>query len=250
MLSIIGTRNNTTYGKNITEQLIAALPKDITIVSGLAFGIDAIAHKAALINKLPTIGVLAHGLNEMYPAQHKQLAREIILQGALLTEFGRGVKADKHNFPRRNRIVAGLADATIVIETANKGGSMITADMAFHYNREVFAVPGRIHDEKSSGCLQLIEQNKATVYTGIDNLLEILKWIQPKKKIQSQQLALTNLSADMLRIVEVVKERNAIYMDELKSKLALSDADLSAGLLILELEQIITILPGKKIMLL
>jgi DNA processing protein len=250
ILSIIGTRNNTNYGKNITEQIIAALPKDVTIVSGLAFGIDAIAHKAALTNKLPTIGVLAHGLNEMYPAQHKQLAKEMIQQGALLTEFGKGIKADKHNFPRRNRIVAGLTDATIVIETANKGGSMITADMAFHYNREVFAVPGRIQDEKSSGCLQLIEQNKATVYTSIEHLLELLKWVHPKKKKQPQQLTLTNLSDDMLRILTVLKERETIYIDELRNTLAISDTDLSAGLLTLELEQIITILPGKKITLL
>lgn len=250
MLSIIGTRNNTAYGKNITEQLIAALPKDITIVSGLAFGIDAIAHNAAMNNQLPTIGVLAHGLNEMYPAQHKQLARQMIQHGALLTEFGKGIKADKHNFPRRNRIVAGLSDATIVIETANKGGSMITADMAFHYNREVFAVPGRIQDEKSSGCLQLIEQHKATIYTSVNNLLETLKLTPTKKKKQIQQLSINTLSTAANSIIDILKCRETIYIDELKTATSLSDADLSEGLLILELEQLINILPGKKIMLL
>ncbi|MCA6440338.1 MAG: DNA-processing protein DprA [Sediminibacterium sp.] len=250
MLSIIGTRNNTIYGKKVTEQLIAALPKDITIVSGLAFGIDAIAHSAAMDHQLPTIGVLAHGLNEMYPAQHKQLAREMIQQGALLTEFGKGVKADKHNFPRRNRIVAGLSDATIVIETAHKGGSMITADMAFHYNREVFAVPGRIQDEKSSGCLQLIEQNKATVYTSVNNLLETLKWTATKKKKTIQQLTINTLSRAANSILDTLKTKETIYIDELKTIAALSDADLSEGLLVLELEQLISILPGKKITLL
>ena len=158
IISIIGTRNNTDYGKQVTEKLVTDLQEqNILIVSGLAFGIDAIAHKAALNNGLPTIGVLAHGLDSIYPSQHKCLAKDMLQQGGLLTEFRKETKPDKHNFPRRNRIVAGMADATIVVETAIKGGSIITAELAHNYNRDVFAIPGKITDSKSAGCNYLVK---------------------------------------------------------------------------------------------
>lgn len=247
MLSIIGTRNNTIYGRTTTELLIASLPKEVVIVSGLAFGIDAIAHKAALQQGLQTFAVLAHGLNDLYPAQHKGLAREIMQQGALITEFGKTTKADKHNFPRRNRIVAGMADATIVIETAAKGGSMITADMAFHYNRDLFAVPGRINDEKSEGCLRLIEQNKAMVFTSANSLLQSLNWATKEKTTPSIQLDLGTLTEEEQKIISILDQHRSMYIDDLATEMGIPAGDFAASLLSLEMEMRITVFPGKRI---
>src|SRR5690606_22435091 len=155
----------TTYGKGLTEKLLtelnARLGRDVLIVSGLALGIDALAHRSALKFGLPTVGVLAHGLQTLYPSQHQGLARDMLQGGGLLTEFNSSVLPDRHNFPTRNRIVAGLADATVVIETGQKGGSLITAELANGYNREVFAFPGRTTDLGSAGCNWLISSNKA-----------------------------------------------------------------------------------------
>ena len=184
VISIVGSRKHTEYGKKITEQLIAAIPnKNTLIISGLALGIDAIAHQSALANSLPTIGVLAHGLDTIYPAQHRNLAKQIVVNGGLLTEFRKNTCTDKYNFPKRNRIVAGMSDATIVIETAVKGGSMITANLATDYHREVFALPGRITDSKSAGCLHLIQQNKAMVFSGIEHFIETMQWNEVPKKV-------------------------------------------------------------------
>ena len=181
IISIIGTRTNSEYGKRITEQLVEGLREyNVLIVSGLAFGIDAIAHKAALQNGLPTIGVLAHGLDQLYPPQHKQLAKDMLAEGGLLTEFRKETLPDKYNFPKRNRVVAGISDATIVIETAIKGGSMITAELAYNYNRDLFAIPGKITDAKSAGCLKLIQQNKAILLTDTTQLLEVMGWEEKK----------------------------------------------------------------------
>ncbi len=162
IISIVGTRRNSEYGKQITEKLIQDLAAyEVTIISGLAFGIDAIAHKPALKQRTPTIAVLAHGLASLYPPEHNQLSRQMIKQGGLLTEYISHVKADKHHFPIRNRIVASISDCTLVMETAVKGGSMITADLANGYHREVFACPGRTTDFKSTGCNWLIRNNQA-----------------------------------------------------------------------------------------
>src|SRR6185436_6914316 len=175
VISIIGTRGNTDYGKQVTEKLIAELKEaNVLVVSGLAFGIDAIAHRSALQNDLETVAVLAHGMHTIYPRQHKLLAKEIMHQGGLLTEFRKDDKPDRHNFPKRNRIVAGMADVTVVIETAIKGGSMITAELANNYNRDVFALPGRTTDLKSTGCNYLIQNNKAVLFTDAKELLESL----------------------------------------------------------------------------
>ena len=183
IVAVIGTRNNSAYGKEVTEKLIAALQQaNILVVSGMALGIDVTAHKAALENNLPTVGVLAHGLQTIYPALHKNLARDMVMKGGLLTEFTHDTKPDKHNFPRRNRIVAGMADATIVVETAIKGGSMITAELAGSYNRDVFAVPGKTTDTKSGGCNYLIQNNKAILFTDGSNFLEMMNWVTRSTK--------------------------------------------------------------------
>ena len=231
IISIIGTRNHTEYGKQVTEQLVSALKTEqVLIISGLAFGIDAIAHKSALQNNLPTVGVLGHGLDTIYPSQHKTLAKEMLQHGGLLTEFRKESKPDKHNFPKRNRIVAGMADATIVIETASKGGSMITAELAHNYNRDLFAVPGKITDTKSSGCLQLIRQNKAMLLTGAEQLLETMGWQEKKKIIPKQKELFIELTADEKMIVNLLSETEAIHIDVLFLKSGLSSSCVAAAI--------------------
>ncbi|MFT4154340.1 DNA-processing protein DprA [Parafilimonas sp.] len=246
IINIIGTRNNTDYGRQATEKLVNDLTAmNILIVSGLAFGIDSIAHKAALQNKLETIAVLAHGLQTIYPRHHKPLAKEIIEQGGLLTEFRHNEKPDKYNFPKRNRIVAGMADATIVMETALKGGSMITAELANNYNRDVFALPGRITDIKSAGCNYLIQSNKAALFTDAKDLMEILGW-QPKKISKKLQAELfIELSEEEKVIVDLLKQKDSMHIDELNIRSNLSSSSIAAAILNLELQNVITSLPGK-----
>lgn len=248
MLNIIGTRMNTAYGKLVTENIIRSLPDDVVIVSGLALGIDAIAHRNALTSGHHTIGVLAHGLDDLYPAQNKPLAKEMLHHGGLLTEFNQKTKPDKHNFPRRNRVVAGITDATLVIETAVKGGSMITADLAFQYNREVFAVPGKITDLKSSGCLQLIQQNKAIVFTSTEQLMETMGWLPATKKTVKKQLEIfTSLTNEEQMVVKILEEKDVFAMEELISRTNLNSSAMAAALLSLEMQNIINIIPGKMI---
>ncbi|NCU06393.1 MAG: DNA-protecting protein DprA, partial [Chitinophagaceae bacterium] len=191
IVSIIGTRSNSEYGKQMTEKIIETLaPHQPLIVSGLAYGIDAVAHKYAVKQSLPTVAVLAHGLDNIYPPQHTSLAKEMIAGGGgLLTEFRKETKPDRHNFPERNRIVAGMCDLTVVIETGLKGGSMITANLAYGYNRDVFAVPGKTTDSKSEGCNYLIQSNKAVLIRNGEDIVEQMGWAeQPKKKVIQKQL--------------------------------------------------------------
>jgi DNA processing protein len=246
IISIVGTRNNTDYGKQVTEKLVSDLSElNVFIISGLAFGIDAIAHKSALQNNLETVGVLAHGLHTIYPRQHNNLAKEIIHQGGLLTEFRNGDKPDKHNFPKRNRIVAGMADATIVIETAIKGGSMITAELANNYNRDVFALPGRITDSKSAGCNYLIQNNKAILFTDAKELTECLGWQSKKINKKQQKELFIELSEDEKIIIDILKEKETTHIDEINIKSNLSSSSIAAAILNLELQNVITGLPGK-----
>jgi DNA processing protein len=247
VVSIIGTRANTSYGKHVTESLVEGLAEfNALIVSGLAFGVDALAHKAAVHYKLPTIGVLAHGLDTLYPPEHKSLAKDILHQGGLLTEFPRHTKADKHNFPRRNRIVAGMADATVVIETAEKGGSMITAELAYNYNRDVFAVPGKTTDQKSEGCLKLIQQNKAVVYTGVDHLVDVLGWREKEKQPSKRTRELfIDLTEEERTITNLLSGKDPVHIDEIFLKSNLSSSSVASAILNLELQNVIASLPGK-----
>lgn len=247
IISIIGSRHATDYGRMVTEQLITALQSyDVMIVSGLAHGIDAIAHRLALQHQLPTIGVLAHGFKTIYPPAHRSLAKDMTLHGGLLTEFWLDALPDRHHFPQRNRIVAGLSDATIVIETAVKGGSMITADLAFQYDRDVFAVPGRIYDYRSSGCLQLIAQNKATALMNPEQLLTALGWLEIKKKKNPQKKLFLNLTPDEEIIVSILSTQENIHIDELYLSSKLSSSSMAAAILSLELQNVIIQLPGKR----
>ena len=246
IISIIGTRNNTDYGRQVTEQLVEDLQAlNVTIVSGLAYGVDAIAHKAAVQNNLPTVGVLAHGLDTIYPAQHKPLAKQILLNGGLLTEFGRDTTPDKHNFPRRNRIVAGMCDATIVIETALKGGSMITAELANGYNRDVFALPGKTTDSKSSGCNHLIKNNKAILLTDAAQLIESLGWADKKTTSKKQKELFIQLTSDEQILVDILREKDSTHIDELFLKSGLNSSTVAASMLSLEFQNVIASLPGK-----
>jgi len=246
IISIIGTRKNTEYGKAVTEKLIADLKEfSPLVVSGLAYGIDAIAHKAAIQNDTPTVGVLGHGLQTIYPAQHKSVAKEMLLQGGLLTEFTSNIKPDKHNFPRRNRIVAAIADATIVIETPVRGGSMITAELANSYNRDVFAIPGRITDSKSGGCNYLIQNNKAILLNTAKQLAEELGWQPPVLKKKVQRELFIQLSNEEQMVIDILKEKDSMHIDELYLQSGLSSSAAAAAILNLELQSIVMSLPGK-----
>ena len=249
IIAIVGSRTHTDYGKHITEKIIKELAgQNVLIVSGLAYGIDAIAHKSAVKNQLSTVGVLAHGLDQIYPAEHAALAKDMIKHGGgLLTEFRSNSKPDKHNFPTRNRIVAGMSDATIVIETGIKGGSMITAELANNYNKDVFALPGKITDSKSTGCNYLIKNNKAVLLTDTEELLQIMNWQENKKKLSaaSQKQLFIELTADEKKLISILQEKEKVHIDEINLKSGLSSSAVAAGILNLELQNAILSLPGK-----
>lgn len=249
IVAIIGTRTHTEYGKQVTEKLVKDLAtQNVMIISGLAFGIDAIAHKAAIKNNLLTVGVLAHGLDQIYPYEHSGLAKEMIRHsGGLLTEFRNKTKPDKHNFPTRNRIVAGISDATIVIETAIKGGSMITAELANGYNKDVFALPGRTNDTKSAGCNYLIKNNKAMLLTDARELVEIMGWEEKfqKTKSKSQKEIFIELSKEEKIVVDILKEKESVSIDEINLKSGLSSSAIAGAILNMELQGVIFSKPGK-----
>lgn len=248
IISVIGTRNHTDYGKHITEKFTRELAAcHVMIVSGLAFGIDAIAHKAALKNNLPTIGVLAHGLDQLYPSQHTSLAHDMIKNGGgLLTEFRSRTMPDRHNFPSRNRIVSGMSDATVVIETGIKGGSMITAQLANDYNKDVFAFPGRVTDHKSAGCNYLVRNNKAILITEAQELINIMNWDQQQKPaVKKQKSIFVELTEEEKRVLAILADKEYTHIDELNFKSALSSSAVAAAVLNLELQNVIISLPGK-----
>ncbi|HKB45444.1 MAG TPA: DNA-processing protein DprA [Chitinophagaceae bacterium] len=249
IISVIGTRNNSDYGKQATEKLIKELAaQNVLVVSGLAFGIDAIAHKSAIKNQLPTVGVLAHGLDQIYPSEHSGLAKDMIKHnGGLLTEFRSKSKPDKHNFPIRNRIVAGMSDAVIVIETGIKGGSMITAELANGYNKDVFAFPGRTSDVKSAGCNYLIKNNKAVLLTEAGELIDVMNWeeAKSKKEKKNQKEIFIELSKDEKLIIDILNEKESVSIDEINLKSGLSSSSVAAAILNLELQNVVLSLPGK-----
>jgi DNA processing protein len=251
IVAVIGTRSHTDYAKQVTEKLVKELTaQHVTVVSGLAFGVDAIAHKAAIKNNLPTVAVLAHGLDQVYPAEHAGLAKDILKQaGGLLTEFRSKIKPDKHNFPTRNRIVAGMSDATIVIETGIKGGSMITAELANSYNKDVFAFPGKVTDTKSIGCNHLIKNNKAMLITDAEELVQVMNWEEKVRSrelgVRSQKQLFIELSKEEKIIVDLLNEKETAHIDEINIKSGLSSSAVAAAILNLELQNVVVSLPGK-----
>lgn len=250
VIAIIGTRSHTDYAKQVTEKLVKDLSaQNILVVSGLAFGVDAIAHKAAVKNGLSTVGVMAHGLDQVYPYEHTSLARDMIKhKGGILTEFKSKTNPDKHNFPSRNRIVAGMSDATIVIETGIRGGSMITAELANGYNKDVFAVPGKITDTKSSGCNYLIRNNRAVLLTDAEELIQVMQWqenAESRKQKRSQRELFIELTAAEKIVVAILSEKETVHIDEINAKSGLSSSAVAAAMLNLELQGAIASRPGK-----
>jgi DNA processing protein len=246
MIGIVGTRNATPYGIDRCNELVAELAShEVCIVSGLAYGIDICAHKAALKNDLCNWAVLAHGLDVIYPPLHRDTARRLIEKGGLLSDFPQGSPPDKENFPKRNRIVAGLIDALVVIESAANGGSMITADIANSYNRDVFAFPGRTVDVQSLGCNKLIKQNKASLADNATDIIRLLGWEdKPPRKAKQQQL-FVELSADEQLVLDQLNGSGNMHVDELTVLSGVSMRAISAVLLNLEFAGLLKSLPGK-----
>lgn len=248
IVSIVGTRNASNYGKQICQELIQKLSErnyKTLIVSGLAYGIDIHAHKSALKYNLPTVGVIAHGLDKMYPSLHAETAKKMLDDGGLVTDFPSGTKIDPSNFIRRNRIIAGLADATIVVESAAKGGALITAEIASSYNRDVFAFPGRAGDTYSKGCNQLIRNSGANLIEGIEDLEYFMGWEQTSKKTVLQPSLFVELTGDEERIANLLRENGELFIDQISSELTLPVSRISAMLLSLEFKNVVLAMPGK-----
>lgn len=247
IISIVGTRNATNYGLEVCNELITNLCKNnhnATIVSGLAYGIDVCSHKAALKNNLDTIAIMGTSLNTIYPALHKNIAMQIKKQGCLLTEFTTQDITDKKNFAKRNRIIAGISDATIVVESDLKGGSLITADIANSYNRDVFAFPGRSGDKNSKGCNALIKTNKAALIDSFKDLEYILGWEKSKNTISHQKQLFVELNSTQTKIIEILKNKNNLSIDFISTNLKIPISKLSFELIDLEFKGVISCLPG------
>lgn len=246
-VAVVGTRRCTEYGHGLCEELIAGLKdeEDIIIISGLADGIDTMAHKAALKNNIPTIGVVGHSHDKMYPAANRSLAKEMQETGGVLSEFPSGTIPDKSNFPMRNRVVAGMSDITVVVESPVKGGALITAYIAGTYNREVAAFPGRVHDTRSAGCNELIRTNNAAMITSADDLLELMGWQKTRKQKPVQKQLFITLSAEEQKLVDLLQAKDSVHADELLHQSGLTNSQLAATLLQLEMQGLVKTLPGK-----
>ncbi|PXY39253.1 DNA-protecting protein DprA [Flavobacterium cheongpyeongense] len=246
IISIVGTRQITSYGIEFCKKLIEDLaPLDPIIVSGFAYGVDIVAHQLAIENGLQTIGVLAHGLNQIYPKAHKKYMAKMEENGGFITEFWSSANPDKENFVRRNRIVAGMSEATIVIESADRGGSLITANLANDYNRDVFAVPGRVTDKYSQGCNQLIKMQKANVITNAADLVYMLNWdIENKPKSVQKQL-FVDLESEEQKIYDFLLKNGKELLDIIALQCEFPIYKISGILLNMELKGVIRPLPGK-----
>lgn len=247
MISIVGTREITSYGSSFCKKLIEDLAIfNPVIVSGFAYGVDIVAHQAAFENKLQTIGVLAHGLNQIYPKSHKRYVSKMEGNGGFLTEFWSNSNPEKENFVRRNRIVAGMSEATIVIESAEKGGSLITAVMANDYNRDVFAVPGRVSDKFSQGCNNLIKTQNANVMTSAADLIYVLNWeLETKETKPVQKQLFVVLDNDEQKVFDYLQKNGKQLLDIIALECDYPIFRISTLLLNMELKGVIRPLPGK-----
>ncbi|MBI2720718.1 MAG: DNA-protecting protein DprA [Bacteroidetes bacterium] len=248
IVSVVGTRKPSEYGKEKTKQLIEDLKSSNAIIlSGLAYGVDVLAHKTALDEGLETVGVLAHGLDRIYPQLHDNIAKKMISQGGLLTDFMSGTNPDAVNFPKRNRIVAGLCDALVVIESKRQGGSLITATIASSYNKDVFAFPGKAGDVLAEGSNGLIKQNKAGLIENAADLLYAMQWEEKEnKKDHSKQTALLiNLSDEEKLILKAFETKTEIHMDEFCHSTQMPISKIAGLLLQMEFSNIIKSKPGK-----
>ena len=246
VVAIVGTRNITDYGKENCNQLVEDLKDDnVLIVSGLAYGVDTCAHKAALKNGIPTVGVMGSGMQQIYPAVNKKLANDMLEQGGVLTENISGTQPDRENFPRRNRIIAGMADAVVVIESAMKGGSLITADIANSYNRDVFAYPGRVMDIYSQGCNYLIRTNRAHLMESVLNLRYVMRW-DSETKAEKQTALFREFTAEEKLIMDCFGANTMVNLDDIIVKTELPTTKIAALLLNLEFDGVLMALPGKR----
>lgn len=248
VISIVGTRVPSENGKQICQNLVKEIaPTNALIVSGLAYGIDVCSHKAALDNGLQTVGVLGHGLDRLYPAQNRKTAEQMLSQGGLLTEFLPNTEPDRQNFPMRNRIVAGMSDATIVVESKASGGSLITAKLAFDYNRDVMAFPGRPSDTLSRGCNNLIKNNIAHLINTGDDVLKLLNWeLNEEDKRDVQKSLFISFTDEEQKIIEAIMDSNDHSIDEISLTSNISISKTAALLLSLEFKGAVKSLPGKR----
>jgi len=246
IVAVVGTRRATNYGRLRCEEIIESLvDKEVLIVSGLAYGIDSCAHRKAVDLSIETIGVLGHGLDRLYPALNRKLADKMLERGGLLAEFRSGTKPDRENFPKRNRIVAGMSDAVVVVESDRKGGALITAELGNSYNRDVFAVPGRIGDDTSRGCNFLIKTNRAALIESGEDIAYIMNWDKKVVNPKAQKQLFVQLSDSEKLLFEIIKEAGEIGIDQLVIKSQLSASKVAASLLNLEFESVVQCLPGK-----
>ncbi len=249
-IGLVGTRQATEYGRRITHEIIEAIvPYNASVISGLAYGIDIAAHRASLTNALPTIGVMASGLDIIYPNVHQKTAGEMLIQGGLLTESRPGTKPDAHLFPARNRIIAGLSDVVVVVEAAAKGGALITAEYANNYHRDVFAVPGQLNQAFSAGCNKLIRENKAQIYTSPKDVIEALNWDRASNTVSQKNTALVlpiDITEEESQILALLRQSADLHVDELSWKSQIPMGRLASLLLTLEFQGFVRSLPGKK----
>ena len=248
IISVVGTRNATNYGKEICDELIRNFSEKnypILVVSGLAYGIDVHAHKACLRYNVPTVGVFAHGLDTIYPALHAPIAAKMLDNGGLLTDFISETKIDRQNFLRRNRIIAGLADATVIVESAEKGGALVTADIANSYNRDVFAFPGRCNDTYSRGCNKLIKFNEAVLVENQADIEKAMNWdVKTSSNRIFQASLFVELTPEEQKLVDLLKGGNR-FVDEITIETQLPMSRVSSLLLGLEFKGLVISLPGK-----
>ena len=245
-VGIVGTRKLTDYGKTQCQKLITEFSqRNITIVSGLAYGADICAHKAALEQGLNTVGVLGHGLDRIYPDLHRSTAARMLSQGALLTEYPSGTNPDKQNFVQRNRIIAGLVDALVVVESAARGGSLITAEVANSYNRDVFAFPGRTSDEFSAGCNALIRENKAALIENAADLEKMMGWEQSaKNKHIIEPMIFAELSEEEKQILTLIKTPEGLHINQIAIKMEKPVSRIASRLIEMEFKGLVKPLPG------
>ena len=247
ILSVVGTRNATSRGRELCEKIIGALSighPDLIIVSGLAYGIDISAHKAALASNLPTIGVFGHGFKTTYPSIHRSIANSMLARGGLLTDFMSDTLPERNNFLKRNRIIAGMSDATLVVESGIKGGALITSDMANSYNRDVFAVPGRPEDQWSAGCNNLIKNNKAALVESAEDIEYFLSWKPEKLKPPVQRTLFSELTETEQKIYELIMKEGELPIDSICRTLEIPVSKLSSLLLQMEFKGMVKCYPG------